>query len=134
MSEEAAELKNKIKSALKEEEIQELDEEEVEEALVEVMEDVEIKPKKSKRSREQEQEDEEPTKPKTAKKSRVEKSEESQEHLVFHPERKRSASELRQIDEEIDRRFVNLVDILPPIPQKGQFNIELTRDSTYFFS
>lgn len=94
------------------------------------MEDIGEEPKKSKRSSTKPQEDEEPEKPKT-RKPRVKKS---MEYVVFNPARERSASELQQIDEEIDHRFVNLVDALPPIPKKGEFNIEVIRNSTYFFS
>ncbi|CCA72321.1 related to RPO41-DNA-directed RNA polymerase, mitochondrial [Serendipita indica DSM 11827] len=128
-SEESAELKSRIKLALKEEEEQEVDNEE-EAGLGESMEDIGEEPKKSKRSSTKPQEDEEPEKPKT-RKPRVKKS---MEYVVFNPARERSASELQQIDEEIDHRFVNLVDALPPIPKKGEFNIEVIRNSTYFFS
>ncbi|KAH8115023.1 DNA/RNA polymerase [Phellopilus nigrolimitatus] len=31
-------------------------------------------------------------------------------------------------------RFVNLVDLLPPLPKKGEFDVKRIRDSKYFFS
>lgn len=31
-------------------------------------------------------------------------------------------------------RFVNLVDILPPVPKKGDFDVKLIKNSLYFFS
>jgi DNA-directed RNA polymerase, mitochondrial len=37
-------------------------------------------------------------------------------------------------DRVINQRYVNLVDIFPPVPEKGKFNIETIKDSPYFFS
>ena len=31
-------------------------------------------------------------------------------------------------------KFVNLVDILPPLPAKGQFDVKTIKQSLYFFS
>lgn len=31
-------------------------------------------------------------------------------------------------------KFVNLVDILPPLPEKGQFDVRTIKKSLYFFS
>lgn len=31
-------------------------------------------------------------------------------------------------------KFVNLVDILPPLPKKGDFDVQTIRNSQYFFS
>lgn len=31
-------------------------------------------------------------------------------------------------------KFVNLVDILPPLPKKGDFDVQTIRNSPYFFS
>lgn len=31
-------------------------------------------------------------------------------------------------------RFVNLVDVLPPLPTKGQFDVSTIKKSLYFFS
>jgi len=45
-----------------------------------------------------------------------------------------SKKELLDAEQLISRRYVNLVDVFPPIPEKGMFNIEITKDSPYFFS
>lgn len=37
-------------------------------------------------------------------------------------------------DQVMNQRYVNLVDVFPPIPEKGKFNIETIKDSPYFFS
>ncbi|EIN05775.1 DNA/RNA polymerase [Punctularia strigosozonata HHB-11173 SS5] len=33
-----------------------------------------------------------------------------------------------------ENRFINLVDLLPPLPKKGDFNVETIKKSLYFFS
>ncbi|KAI0371016.1 DNA/RNA polymerase [Pilatotrama ljubarskyi] len=38
------------------------------------------------------------------------------------------------IEERLAGRFVNLVDILPPLPEKGKFDVKAIKDSLYFFS
>jgi len=35
---------------------------------------------------------------------------------------------------DIRAKFIDLVDLLPPPPKRGNFDIERTRDSLYFFS
>ncbi|KAG8799771.1 DNA-directed RNA polymerase [Serendipita sp. 399] len=52
----------------------------------------------------------------------------------FDPNRKRTSSEKQEIEDKLRDRFVNLLDVLPPIPEKGKFNIEVIKDSQYFFS
>jgi DNA-directed RNA polymerase, mitochondrial len=42
--------------------------------------------------------------------------------------------ELLDVEQVINQRYVNLVDIFPPVPEKGKFNIETIKDSLYFFS
>lgn len=42
--------------------------------------------------------------------------------------------ELLDAEQVINQRYVNLVDIFPPVPEKGKFNIETIKDSPYFFS
>ncbi|KZT54741.1 DNA/RNA polymerase [Calocera cornea HHB12733] len=37
-------------------------------------------------------------------------------------------------DKVVPTRFVNLIDILPPLPPKGKFDIQKIKDSLYFFS
>jgi len=34
----------------------------------------------------------------------------------------------------ISTRFVNLVDLIPPLPKKGDFEVSVIKDSQYFFS
>ena len=38
------------------------------------------------------------------------------------------------IETRLAGRFVNLVDLLPPLPEKGKFDVQLIKDSLYFFS
>lgn len=35
---------------------------------------------------------------------------------------------------ELLGKFVNLTDLLPPLPKKGGFNVEMIKGSQYFFS
>jgi DNA-directed RNA polymerase, mitochondrial len=42
--------------------------------------------------------------------------------------------EVLDVEQVINRRYVDLVDIFPPVPEKGKFNIETIKDSLYFFS
>ena len=42
--------------------------------------------------------------------------------------------EVLDAEQVINRRYVDLVDIFPPVPEKGKFNIETIKDSLYFFS
>ena len=37
-------------------------------------------------------------------------------------------------DDAAEHRFVNVVDILPPLPQKGTFDVTKIKNSLYFFS
>jgi DNA-directed RNA polymerase len=52
----------------------------------------------------------------------------------FNAEKRRTAKEIREVERVMNERYVNLVDILPPLPQKGDFDIEVIKDSQYFFS
>lgn len=49
------------------------------------------------------------------------------EKMEDHPE-------IGDVDHLIKQKYVDLVDIFPPIPEKGKFNIETIKDSPYFFS
>ena len=40
----------------------------------------------------------------------------------------------KKMRELLNKRFVPLIDVLPPLPRKGDFNIELIKQSPYFFS
>ncbi len=40
----------------------------------------------------------------------------------------------KMMRELLTKHFVPLVDILPPLPRKGDFDIELIKQSPYFFS
>jgi len=52
----------------------------------------------------------------------------------FNAEKRRTAKEIREVEQLMNEGYVNLVDILPPLPQKGDFDIEVIKDSQYFFS
>ncbi|KAI8992792.1 DNA/RNA polymerase [Trametes punicea] len=39
-----------------------------------------------------------------------------------------------EIEKRLAGKFVNLVDILPPLPEKGMFDVKAIKDSQYFFS
>lgn len=41
---------------------------------------------------------------------------------------------VHDIDPSMVTRFVNLVDILPPLPEKGHFDVSTIKKSLYFFS
>lgn len=41
---------------------------------------------------------------------------------------------LQQVSMELRGKFVDLTDILPPLPQKGNFKVEDIKASPYFFS
>jgi len=49
------------------------------------------------------------------------------------PRRRKRTTKMNDT-ETIPTRFVNLVDILPPLPSKGMFDIAKIKDSLYFFS
>ena len=40
----------------------------------------------------------------------------------------------KKMRELLTKHFVPLIDILPPLPRKGDFDIELIKQSPYFFS
>ncbi|PVG00666.1 DNA/RNA polymerase [Serendipita vermifera] len=50
------------------------------------------------------------------------------------PARPRTKAELAAVEKAINEKYVNLIDVLPPLPEKGKFNIEVIKDSLYFFS
>jgi DNA-directed RNA polymerase len=37
-------------------------------------------------------------------------------------------------EETLEGKFVNLVDLLPPVPAKGEFDVQKIKSSLYFFS
>lgn len=37
-------------------------------------------------------------------------------------------------EEAADYKFVDLVDLIPPLPQKGSFDVKTIKQSLYFFS
>ncbi|OSD03827.1 DNA/RNA polymerase [Trametes coccinea BRFM310] len=39
-----------------------------------------------------------------------------------------------EIEKRLEGKFVNLVDVLPPLPEKGKFDVKAIKDSLYFFS
>lgn len=64
------------------------------------------------------------------------KGEKKQKDLVpfFDSEKPRTERELKEVEEVLKERFVDLVDVFPPIPEKGEFDIQVIRESLYFFS
>ena len=40
----------------------------------------------------------------------------------------------KDVEGQLANRFVNLVDILPPLPEKGKFDVSAIKESQYFFS
>jgi hypothetical protein len=47
---------------------------------------------------------------------------------------RQAGGDKEKIRELLTKRFVPLVDVLPPLPTKGGFDIELIKQSPYFFS
>jgi hypothetical protein len=47
---------------------------------------------------------------------------------------RQAGGDTAKMRELLTKRFVPLVDILPPLPRKGDFDIELIKQSPYFFS
>lgn len=47
---------------------------------------------------------------------------------------RQAGGDKKKLRELLTKRFVPLVDVLPPLPIKGDFDIELIRQSPYFFS
>ena len=65
---------------------------------------------------------------------------ESESEVEPAPKRRRRRSakadseEGADIDDVISEKFVDLVDILPPLPKKGEFDVSTIKKSLYFFS
>jgi DNA-directed RNA polymerase, mitochondrial len=38
------------------------------------------------------------------------------------------------VDPSLVGKFVNLIDLIPPLPKKGDFNVQEIKQSPYFFS
>ncbi|KAI0351261.1 DNA/RNA polymerase [Trametes cingulata] len=47
---------------------------------------------------------------------------------------KKGMRSVAEIEQRLAGKFVNLVDILPPLPEKGKFDVKTIKDSQYFFS
>lgn len=61
--------------------------------------------------------------------------EEPEEKPKPKPKRKTKAAKTQEnVEKRLAGKFVNLVDILPPLPQKGKFDVKAIKDSQYFFS
>ena len=62
----------------------------------------------------------------------------NQRHLevssIDSPEEAKDSQDLCDIEPETVTRFVNLVDIMPPLPEKGHFDVNTIKKSLYFFS
>lgn len=68
--------------------------------------------------------------------------EETQEDESFAEEEDEDGSQKKkyarltseEVSEQLRGKFMNLVDLIPPIPQKGTFKVETIKESAYFFS
>ena len=52
-------------------------------------------------------------------------------------QRKRGPRKIKSeadIEARLAEMFVNLVDVLPPLPEKGKFDVKAIKQSQYFFS
>ncbi|KAI0033505.1 hypothetical protein K488DRAFT_47601 [Vararia minispora EC-137] len=67
-----------------------------------------------------------------SRRTKAETAEEEVEDAEEGP--KMSAAELAEASRQLEGRFVKLVDLLPRLPQKGEFDVRKIRDSLYFFS
>ena len=47
---------------------------------------------------------------------------------------RQAGGDMKKMRELLNKRFVPLIDIIPPLPSKGSFDIELIKQSPYFFS
>lgn len=47
---------------------------------------------------------------------------------------KKSAKSKEDVEQRLAGKFVNLVDILPALPEKGKFDVKAIKESQYFFS
>jgi DNA-directed RNA polymerase len=47
---------------------------------------------------------------------------------------RQAGGDKKKMRELLSKHFVPLIDILPPLPMKGDFDIELIKQSPYFFS
>lgn len=48
--------------------------------------------------------------------------------------RRGAPKQSNDIEARLAGRFVNLVDLLPALPEKGMFDVQLIKESQYFFS
>ena len=48
--------------------------------------------------------------------------------------RKPAGRSAQDVEALLADKFVNLIDVLPPLPEKGKFDVKLIKDSQYFFS
>ncbi|KAF8064220.1 DNA/RNA polymerase [Lyophyllum atratum] len=53
---------------------------------------------------------------------------------VSHAARKQAKVEAEKALRQLMGKFVNVTDLLPPLPEKGKFNVEAIKGSQYFFS
>ncbi|KAI0776637.1 DNA/RNA polymerase [Trametes elegans] len=64
-----------------------------------------------------------------------EEEEEEEEKPKKKPKARRAkGSPAQDIEHRLEGKFVNLVDVLPPVPKKGMFDVKAIKDSQYFFS
>jgi DNA-directed RNA polymerase len=54
---------------------------------------------------------------------------------LLRPRRgKRGKTTMPGADDSLEGKFVDLVDLLPPVPAKGEFDVNKIKSSLYFFS
>ena len=64
----------------------------------------------------------------------VEDAEEFKPETVSRRRAKMSAAERDLVDAAQDGDYVQLTDVLPPVPSKGNFDVKTIKNSLYFFS
>jgi len=77
---------------------------------------------------------------KTKVKRKVQVDEDADEDAEYGSKRflteieRQAGGDKKKMRELLTKHFVPLIDILPPLPRKGDFDIELIKQSPYFFS
>lgn len=56
----------------------------------------------------------------------------SRRHKARWPSRAKGSTQ--DVDQAIQSKFVNLIDVLPLLPKKGSFDVKTIKKSQYFFS
>ncbi|KAF5375440.1 hypothetical protein D9615_007971 [Tricholomella constricta] len=56
------------------------------------------------------------------------------EEAISHAARQKTKLQTEKAMRQLMGKFVNVTDLLPPLPEKGKFNVESIKNSQYFFS